>query len=134
MTIPEETPVNELVETAFAVEDEVGVALTPIVVNGVLPEPEGLAVDVGAAAASSKVMGLTTLAESVVADLRTAADFRAGRVAMQQEQLAGLATRLPLEQIRLPYLFGTELRPSEIGLLADALIDGIAGLPSMPVP
>ena len=34
VTLPEETPVNELVETAFAIEDRVGVALGPVVVNG----------------------------------------------------------------------------------------------------
>ena len=34
VTLPEETPVNELVDTAFAIEDRVGVALGPVVVNG----------------------------------------------------------------------------------------------------
>ena len=34
VTVPEETPVNELVETAFAIEDRAGVALGPVVVNG----------------------------------------------------------------------------------------------------
>ena len=34
VTIPEETPVNELVDTAFAIEDRAGVALGPVVVNG----------------------------------------------------------------------------------------------------
>ena len=40
VTIPEETPVNELVDTAFTLEDRVGVALGPIVVNGCYPEME----------------------------------------------------------------------------------------------
>src|SRR5439155_1700853 len=35
VTLPEETPVNELVDTAFALEDRVGVKLGPVVVNGV---------------------------------------------------------------------------------------------------
>ena len=35
VTLPEETPVNELVDTAFALEDRVGVKLGPIVVNAV---------------------------------------------------------------------------------------------------
>src|SRR5262249_19247225 len=34
VTLPEETPVNELIDTAFAVEDRAGVALGPVVVNG----------------------------------------------------------------------------------------------------
>ena len=37
VTLPEETPVNELVETAYALEDRVGVALGPVVVNGCVP-------------------------------------------------------------------------------------------------
>ena len=35
VTLPEETPVNELIETSFALEDRIGVALAPVVVNGV---------------------------------------------------------------------------------------------------
>ncbi len=34
VTIPEETPVSELVDTAFAIEDRTGVCLGPVVVNG----------------------------------------------------------------------------------------------------
>ncbi|MGH9192721.1 MAG: ArsA-related P-loop ATPase, partial [Acidimicrobiales bacterium] len=41
VTIPEETPVNEAVETAFSLEDRVGVGLGPIVVNGVVPDIPG---------------------------------------------------------------------------------------------
>src|SRR3954451_16115855 len=37
VTVPEETPVTELVETAFAIEDRAGVALGPVVVNAALP-------------------------------------------------------------------------------------------------
>ncbi|MCX6524790.1 MAG: hypothetical protein NTX58_08500 [Actinobacteria bacterium] len=33
VTSPEETPVNELIETAYSLEDEVGVSLGPVVVN-----------------------------------------------------------------------------------------------------
>src|SRR4029453_18006181 len=50
VTIPEETPVNEAVETAFSLEDRVGVSLGPIVVNGVYPDVDALDVDVAAAA------------------------------------------------------------------------------------
>ena len=37
VTLPEETPVNELVDTAYALEDRVGVKLGPVVVNAVPP-------------------------------------------------------------------------------------------------
>ncbi|MHB1139355.1 MAG: ArsA-related P-loop ATPase, partial [Microthrixaceae bacterium] len=42
VTVPEETPVNELVETAYSLEDEVGLSLGPVVVNGLYPELAGL--------------------------------------------------------------------------------------------
>ena len=38
VTLPEETPVNELVETAFASRTASGVSLGPVVVNGLYPE------------------------------------------------------------------------------------------------
>ena len=51
VTLPEETPVNELVETAFNLEDQVGVALGPVVVNGLYPARPGLDRDPATAAA-----------------------------------------------------------------------------------
>lgn len=42
----EETPVNELIEASFAVEEEVGVTLGPVVINGLLPELHGLDADI----------------------------------------------------------------------------------------
>ena len=53
VTLPEETPVNELVETAFSLEDEVGVSLGPVVVNGLYPPRPGLDADPAAAASRS---------------------------------------------------------------------------------
>lgn len=55
VTLPEETPVNELVDTAFALEDDIGIALGPIVVNGRYPDRPGLAVSVTDVAASAGV-------------------------------------------------------------------------------
>ena len=55
VTLPEETPVNELVETAYSLEDQVGVALGPVVVNGLYPDRPGLDVDPEAAAAEAGV-------------------------------------------------------------------------------
>ena len=50
VTLPEETPVNELIETAYSLEDKVGVSLGPVVVNGLYPEIDGLDADPSAAA------------------------------------------------------------------------------------
>src|SRR3954451_20618440 len=58
VTLPEETPVNELVDTAFAVEDRAGVALGPIVVNSCLdaaPELASLAASAPSAIAGAGI-------------------------------------------------------------------------------
>src|ERR1700686_137800 len=49
VTLAEETPVSEVVDTAFAIEDRAGVALGPVVVNGCFtPLPVGVGADPGA--------------------------------------------------------------------------------------
>lgn len=126
VTVAEETPVNELIETAFAVEEEAGVALAPVVVNATLEEIAGLDADVDSAEA-----GLTTAER---ADLRAAAGLRSARWDGQEDCIADLARRLPLPQIRLPRLLAAELGPAEADLLADALVAGIEDLPETAAP
>ena len=123
VTVAEETPVNELIETALAVEDEVGVTLAPVVVNAVLDEIAGLDVDIDS---SSAAVGLTAEER---ADLRAAAGMRSARWARQEACAAELARRLPVPQLRLPRLPAAELGPPEIDRLADALTAGIDALP-----
>lgn len=129
VTIPEETPVNELIETAYRLEDEVGIALGPIVVNGVLPDPGELDIDPAAAAASLGV----ELGEDEVAALTSALTFRRSRAELQREQLAHLAAALPLPQLHLPAALGVELGRGEIERLASALLSGVEGLPDTVV-
>src|SRR3954470_3763708 len=83
VTLPEETPVNEVVETAFKLEDRVGVSLAPVVVNGMYPLIDGLDVDPASAASEAGV----TLANGDVEALRQAAAFRRERQALQAEQV-----------------------------------------------
>ena len=123
VTVAEETPVNELIETALAVEDEVGVALAPVVVNAVLDEIAGLDADIDSAGAAA---GLTA---DERADLRVAAGMRSARWARQEACAAELARRLPVPQLRLPRLPAAELGPPEIDRLADALTAGVDALP-----
>ena len=118
VTLAEETPVNEVVETAFALEDKVGVDLGPVVVNGLYPLLEGLDGDLSAAGADA-----TTLA--------AAAEFRARRQELQQAQVARLADELPLPQLHLPSLFTVDLAPSDIDELARALSAAIGALPEV---
>lgn len=126
VTLPEETPVNEAVDTAYALEDRVGVSLAPVVVNGLYPPLDGLDADPTAAAAEAGV----TLHPGEAEALAAAAGFRAHRTALQGDQVARLATALPLPQLRLPLLFTTDVGPAEVGRLADALADAVGALPS----
>lgn len=125
VTLPEETPVNELVETAYSLEDQVGVALAPIVVNGVYPDLPGLRLDAEAAASEAGVH----LEADEMHRLDTAARFRRERRAIQQTQLDRLATELPLAQMILPFLFTADLDHTHLETLAGHLIDQIAELP-----
>lgn len=113
VTLPEETPVNEVVETAYKLEDIVGIQLAPVVVNGVYPVIEDLDGD-----PRSHRPDLT---DDQVASLREAADFRLQRQALQAEQLERLTTALPLAQLQLPWLFTPELGPDDLNRLAEAL-------------
>ncbi len=118
VTIPEETPINELIETSFAVEDEVGVKLGPVVVNSVLPRIDGL----------DGRLRWAKCSDHERSDLATAAEFRAGRTALQDEQLARLEDRLPLPQIRLPQIFGTSIGPDDLEQLATTMLAEIESL------
>lgn len=117
VTLAEETPVNELVDTAFALEDRVGVSLGPVIVNALYPHIDGLDVD-------DAVVG-AGLDEATVAALREAAAFRTARLALQDEQVARLHDRLPLPQLHLPLLFTAGVGPGEIDALVEHLIDGL---------
>lgn len=128
VTIPEETPVTELVETAFAIEDRVGVALGPVVVNGCY---EPLDLDGGPDAESvqrdAERVGVF-VSERETRDLVAAAAFRRARYEVQQEQADRLARELPLPQLRLPFLFSAEIGPAEVDRLADALAREVEAL------
>lgn len=124
VTLPEETPVNELVETAYQLEDRVGVSLGPVVINGCYPELPGLAVDPNEAAAAVGASLRPGEAESLAA----AAEFRRERMSLQREQIDRLAEALPLPQLTLPYLFDSELGRPQLDQLADAFLAEVEGL------
>jgi anion-transporting ArsA/GET3 family ATPase len=114
VTLPETTPVNEVVETAYALEDEVGVQLGPVVVNGV---------DVGGAlpdddAARRATAGLDARAADALLE---AAAFRRSRRAMEAAELARLAAALPIPKVTLPARIAAGLGPEDIDELARQL-------------
>jgi hypothetical protein len=124
VTLPEETPVNELVDTAYTLEDRVGVQLGPVVVNAVPAE----LVLTGRSTAEDAVAAGVQIPASEIRALDEAAAFRLERHQLALDQAARLADRLPLPQLHLPFLFG-EIGPSEINQLADALAGAVAALP-----
>ena len=124
VTLPEETPVNELVETAFSLEDDIGVGLGPVVVNGLYEELDGLDQDPQQAAEEAGASLLAGEAEVLTA----AAAFRLHRIDVQREQVDRLSDQLPLPQIRLPFLFESEIGPAEVDALARAILADVESL------
>ena len=124
VTVPEETPVNEAAETAFHLEDRAGVQLAPIVVNGIWADLD-LPHDTAAAVAAA---GLT-LAPSDVRPGRPGRGVSPPAAGLQADQLARLAELLPLPQLRLPYVFATELGPEDVAVLAARAGQQLAAAP-----
>jgi hypothetical protein len=131
VTLPEETPVNELADTAYAIEDRAGVALGPIVVNscvtdlGAVPPANGAG---PAAIRADAALAGVELSDADAAMLAGAARLRVDTRARQQQQRARLAAKLPLPQIELPFMFTPSIGPPEIDALADALVSGVRSL------
>jgi hypothetical protein len=124
MTLAEETPINETIETAFTLRDRVGTHLGPVIVNGFYPRLDHLDADPEAAAAAAGV----TLRPGEADAIGAAAAFRRRRQEMQAEQATRLAEALPLPQLWLPHLFAAEIGLPEIGLLVDAMETGLVHL------
>lgn len=92
VTVPEHTPVNELIDTALTIEDRAGVQLGAVVVNAVdtgepLPDPARVHLDGPADA---------------VAAARAAAEYRRVRQAEQGAELDRLLAAVPLPTLTLP--------------------------------
>lgn len=113
VTLPEPTPVNECIETAFSLEDEVGVRLAPVVVNQLDSSPT-LAVPPALGTDSPYVR---------------AAEYRNMRTATHRRACDDLAKRLPLPQLRLPRTV-----PPDVEHLTGVLLDAIRELPDRTSP
>jgi anion-transporting ArsA/GET3 family ATPase len=128
VTLAEETPVSEVIDTAFAIEDRAGVALGPVVINGCFP-----ALTVGAATNSAAILDDANASGRFVSqreadDLAHAAEFLEERHALQLEQIRRLRERLPLPQIELPFVFNPDITRSQLDVLVGAFENGITRL------
>lgn len=112
VTLPETTPVNELVETAYALEERVGVQLGPVVVNGVdrLVDAEPLVVPDAADPA-----------------LAAAARFRNARRSLHRRELERLDDELAIPHVCLPHVVTAGLCADDIEHLVDAFLGASAG-------
>jgi anion-transporting ArsA/GET3 family ATPase len=119
VTLPETTPVNELIETADTIVERVGVELGPIVVDQVdtaPPLPDPATVSFGRA----KVQ---------VDDAVAAAEFRRARRAVQDVELARLADEVPNRQVHVRTLPVAGLTADDVALLAAELTSLDEGRP-----
>jgi anion-transporting ArsA/GET3 family ATPase len=132
VTLPEELPVSETIESAYTLEDKAGVQLGPVIVNACDPEPVGLQRPAAEVAARVTDRGGTTLAAGHLAALEAARQFRLARHAVSAEQVERLRRELPLPHLLVPALDADVIGPAETALLAGALAEAVAEL--VPVP
>jgi arsenite-transporting ATPase len=107
VTLPETTPVNEVLETAGALRHQGSLRLGPVVVNA-FDEGEDL------------------LAERAPEDssLRAAAEFRNARRELHRREANRLSDMLDCPQIRLPLVASAAIDHAAIGQLAARLAEG----------
>jgi len=124
VTLPEDLPVSETIESAYTLEDKAGVQLGPVIVNACDPEPIGLERPAAEVAASARV----TLDPAHLAVLEAARQFRLARHAVSAEQVERLRHDLPLPHLLVPALDVDTIGPAETEVLADALAASVSAL------
>jgi anion-transporting ArsA/GET3 family ATPase len=128
VTLPEETPVSEAIDTAFAIEDRAGVALGPVVVNQCFaPLPAGVTANADDIRRDAEALS-RFVSDREANDLARAAAFREERQRLQHEQIERLRAKLPLPQIELPFVFSPDITHAQLGVLSGALEQGIGRL------
>ena len=124
VTLPEELPVSEAIESAYTLEDKAGVQLGPVIVNACEPEPAGL----GRPAAEVAAAAGAVLAADHLHALEAARRFRLARHALSAEQVERLRRDLPLPTLLVPAVETDVIGRAETELLARALADAVSHL------
>jgi anion-transporting ArsA/GET3 family ATPase len=125
VTLPEDMPVSEAIESAYTLEDKAGVQLGPVIVNACDPAPVGLDQPAAEAAATAGV----TVEPAHLEALEAARTFRLERHAITAEQIERLARELPLPHLLVPTVAADTIGPAETAELAAALAAAVVGLP-----
>jgi anion-transporting ArsA/GET3 family ATPase len=132
VTLPEDMPVSETIESAYTLEDKAGVQLGPVIVNATDPVPEGLGRSAEEIATGLEEAG-TAVDADLVAALEAARRFRLERHAISAAQIERLARDLPLPQLLVPTVPAETIGLAETDLLAAALAAAIGQLvPEVP--
>ena len=117
VTLPEETPVNEVVELAGDIDDDLGIALAPVVINACWPDRHGLSVPVATAVRAAAI----SVSAADRRSLQTSSQFGAARLEVQREQITRLTDALSIATITLPRIPAPRLTPEHLDVLAGAL-------------
>jgi arsenite-transporting ATPase len=120
VTLPEETPVNEVIELSTDVVSDIGVRLAALVVNACWPDRAGLHLSTTAAARESGVKLPAAVRSALVASSR----FGEARLEVQREQVERLLSAIDAPHVVLPRLPTPRLHPHHLDTLADVLAEG----------
>ncbi len=126
VTLPEELPVSEAIESAYTLEDKAGVQLGPVIVNACDPSPVGLERPAFEVVRAAGLEG--TVPPAHVEALESAREFRLARHMVSAEQVERLARELPLPHLLVPSLDADRIGPPETQVLADALASAVGAL------
>ncbi len=131
VTTLEETPVNETIETAFRLEDEIGVHLGPVLVNGVLartprrgPDPSDPS-DTDRSGAVDRWIREAGIDAALAHAVQRASAFARRRRDAQRRQVLRLAEQLPLPRLEVAHRPGAGPGPDDLDELAEDLLDGL---------
>ena len=120
VTLPEQTPVSEVVDTAFRIEDELDIHLGPVVVNTVIG---------GTNRAYPEELTQALRTPKVDPRARLAGEYRLQKATAQQTEVVRLAQELPLSQVLLPALDTPRIGREDLALLASEIRSQLAETP-----
>jgi anion-transporting ArsA/GET3 family ATPase len=122
VTLPEDMPVRETADAAETLR-KMGVALGPVVVNGVWPELDARALgrDPAGALRAAADRGGVPLGDEAIARLAEVAASHGRRARNQRRAIKQLQGEIALSSVLLPYLFTTKVALPEIERLAETI-------------
>jgi anion-transporting ArsA/GET3 family ATPase len=128
VTLPEDMPVTETAEAKEALT-KLGVAVGPVVVNGVYPEVfasddvERVAADARGVFAADAERAALPLGEEALESLSRIAGAHARRTLHQRDAIEDVTRETGLPYLTLPFLFSPRMGKEEVSRLADVLTE-----------